>query len=297
MTNKSNYDSSGVLKHVHSQDTASLRVVDVNNVVGDVYTRVEVDNENDVSTATFWYDKNFSEFTIRVSGDIDGQLAGKYFTIDIAPNSRSKVGVYFTIDGQGIKPDLEDYTFYEIPLNENDLPSMVSFAVRYVLNTIEGLSASSDGDLVRLTNTEEGISSVDKGNTLFNFETVNLGKEFLLKEVNFPKVEGMKYIYNSFDKKIMLTNDGFNLKASGKEITSTETDNFTGLDIVVKDVDLEYNQFAPPKEADFVDIDKTLEKVDTIYYKKGGIQGEVIKIVRLTYVNSSKQAVTRMEIL
>lgn len=290
-------DYSGVLKDVHSPDSKSLRVVDVGTIVEAPFTRAEVDNLNNVTQVSFWRDEAYTIFTLKVSADINGQLSGKYIKLDTASESRQKIVLYYTVDGIGDDPSIEGYTSYEVPLNSNDSSTMVAFATKYILSTIQGLDVTYNNNLVLIKNTNKGIATLHKGNTLFQVIIENEGREVFLKSASLPKIENLKYVYNAISKKFYLTPEGYNITASGEQITATKTDNYTGLDIVVKDIDLEYNQFSPPKESDFVDIDKTLELVDTVYYKKGGISGEVLKIVRITYTSSAKQEITRLEIL
>jgi len=290
-------DYSGVLKDVHSPDSKSLRIVDVSTIVEAPFTRAEVDNLNNVTQVSFWRDEAYTIFTLKVSADINGQLSGKYIKLDTASESRQKVVLYYTVDGVGDDPNVGGYTSYEVPLNSNDTSTMVAFATKYVLSTIHGLDVSYNKNTILIKNTSRGISTLDKGNTLFQVIIENEGQEVFLKSTSLPKIENLKYVYNAISKEFYLTPEGYNITASGEELTATKTENYTGLDIVVKDIDLEYNQFSPPKEADFVDIDKTLELIDTIYYKKGGILGEVLKIVRVTYTSVSKQEITRLEIL
>lgn len=290
-------DYSGVLKDVHSPDLKSLRIVDVSTIVEAPFTRAEVDNLNNVTQVSFWRDEAYTIFTLKVYADINGQLSGKYIKLDTASESRQKVVLYYTVDGVGDDPNVEGYTSYEVPLNSNDTSTMVAFVTKYVLSTIHGLDVSYNKNTILIKNTSRGISTLDKGNTLFQVIIENEGQEVFLKSTSLPKIENLKYVYNAISKEFYLTPEGYNITASGEELTATKTENYTGLDIVVKDIDLEYNQFSPPKEADFVDIDKTLELIDTIYYKKGGILGEVLKIVRVTYTSVSKQEITRLEIL
>lgn len=290
-------DYSGVLKDVHSPDSKSLRIVDVSTIVEAPFTRAEVDNLNNVTQVSFWRDEDYTIFTLKVSADINGQLSGKYIKLDTASESRQKVVLYYTIDGIGDDPNIEGYTSYEVPLNSNDSSEMVAFATKYILSTIQGLDVTYNKNLVLIKNTNKGIATLYKENTLFQVIIENEGREIFLKSTSLPKIENLKYVYNAISKEFYLTPEGYNITASGEELTATKTENYTGLDIVVKDIDLEYNQFSPPKESDFVDIDKTLELVDTVYYKKGGISGEVLKIVRITYTNSAKQEITRLEIL
>lgn len=290
-------DYSGVLKDVHSPDSKSLRIVDVSTIVEAPFTRAKVDNLNNVTHVSFWRDEAYTIFTLKVSADINGQLSGKYIKLDTASESRQKVVLYYTVDGVGDDPNIEGYTSYEVPLNSNDTSTIVAFATKYVLSTINDLNVSYNKNTILIKNTSRGISTLDKGNTLFQVTIENEGREVFLKSTSLPKIENLKYVYNTISKEFYLTPEGYNITASGEQLTATKTKDYTGLDIVVKDIDLEYNQFSPPKESDFVDIDKTLKLVDTVYYKKGGISGEVLKIVRITYTSNSKQEITRLEIL
>lgn len=55
--------------------------------------------------------------------------------------------------------------------------------------------------------------------------------------------------------------------------------------------------FSSPKGADTIYVDKSLSIVDVVYYKQNGLNGTILKTIRITYTSIAKQDIESVEIL
>lgn len=58
-----------------------------------------------------------------------------------------------------------------------------------------------------------------------------------------------------------------------------------------------FNPFAPPKDCDSISVDDTELDIDVVYYRKNGLNGIILKTVRITYKDATKKDIKFLELL
>ena len=201
----SQLDPGGVLRNSHEIQAEALRTLDVSNLVEGYFTRADVtyNGQGSATSAIFYYDKTYHKETIFVTEDIAGSLNSKYFLIN-GPISKNLYYVWYNVDSSGVDPLISGREAIEVPISSNDSKSIVALATTLAM----GLNSNFSIDFtITNTNTEViiqskilGQASVTNNNTPFVFQVDSQGETFVVKEIELPYENGVKYIYNEFEK-------------------------------------------------------------------------------------------------
>jgi hypothetical protein len=69
------------------------------------------------------------------------------------------------------------------------------------------------------------------------------------------------------------------------------------LDTVNETIGTMFNPFAPPKDCDSISVDDTELDIDIVYYRKNGLNGILLKTVKITYKDATKKDIKFLELL
>ena len=199
---QSNLDAEGALRNSHSQEADALRVIDIDNVVGQYWSHVELtyDANDSVTDAVFYYDKTKGIYRLTAVADVAGSLNNKYFLLDTAQGEKLYY-VWYNVGGTGTDPMIAGREGIAIPINFNDPAPIVSLATSLVLDAKpELVSANEMNGMFKLENALFGEASIADGNTGFNFEIISEGVSEVVREYTFPPQDDIKYVYNPYEK-------------------------------------------------------------------------------------------------
>ena len=199
---QSNLDAEGALRNSHSQEADALRVIDIDNVVGQYWSHVELTYaaNDSVTDAVFYYDKTKGIYRLTAVADVAGSLNNKYFLLDTAQGEKLYY-VWYNVGGTGTDPMIAGREGIAIPINFNDPAPIVSLATSLVLDAKpELVSANEMNGMFKLENALFGEASIADGNTGFNFEIISEGVSEVVREYTFPPQDDIKYVYNPYEK-------------------------------------------------------------------------------------------------
>lgn len=197
-------DPGGVLKNSHSESGNALRVIDVDNIVGSYYNRVELttDANDSVTNSKFYLDTEQQITQITTSGDSSGSLSGKYFLLNSA-NNESEFYVWYDVDNSSIDPAVSGRTGIRIPISTNDLSFATALGTAIVINTnhSDDFFAKAFNNTVIIENKELGETDQTLDfNTGFTFVQKQAGETELLKDYDIPQQNDVRYVYNHAEK-------------------------------------------------------------------------------------------------
>lgn len=69
------------------------------------------------------------------------------------------------------------------------------------------------------------------------------------------------------------------------------------LETVNETIGTMFNPFAPPKDCDSISVDDTELDIDIVYYRKNGLNGILLKTVKITYKDATKKDIKFLELL
>jgi hypothetical protein len=69
------------------------------------------------------------------------------------------------------------------------------------------------------------------------------------------------------------------------------------LETVNQTIGTMFNPFAPPKDCDSISVDDTELDIDIVYYRKNGLNGILLKTVKITYKDATKKDIKFLELL
>lgn len=199
---QSNLDAGGALRNSHSQEADALRVIDIDNVVGQYWSHVELtyDANDSITDAIFYYDSSKGIYRITTVADVAGNLNNKHFLLDTAQGEKLYY-VWYNVGGTGTDPNIAGREGIMIPINFNDPAPIVSLATSLVLDGKPELVAANEMDgMFKLENALFGQASIADVDTGFNFDTVSDGLSEVVREYSFPPQDDIKYVYNPYEK-------------------------------------------------------------------------------------------------
>lgn len=201
----SQLDFGGAIKNSHQMQADALRVIDVDNIVNDFFTRADViyNSSNSATAADFWFDQGFhiTEMCITTNAAF---LNNRYILVDDAIDENNYY-IWYNYDGTGTDPMISGRTAIEVPLAIGDTTAVVTMATRLLFNasaaseyiTLEQIGTNK----LKFTNKKEGFSSgVRDGTTVFNYEILNKGESILIDSIELPFDNNVRYVYNEFEK-------------------------------------------------------------------------------------------------
>jgi hypothetical protein len=148
-------------------------------------------------------DKSEQLEKISVLGDSSSSLNNKYFLIN-GPRNLNNYYVWYNVDSSGVDPNIANRQGIQVPISEGDSSAIVALATRLAMNlnsdfASEFVTKNLD-DVVELTAKITGSCVFTDFNTGFSFLEVYTGITELVKEIELPYEDGLRYIYNSYKK-------------------------------------------------------------------------------------------------
>lgn len=203
----SQLDPGGVLKNSHSMRADALRVINANTLVGEFFTRADITYNGNGSaiSADFYYDRQRAEYTLTFVNDVNSSLAGKYLLLDTVKNNPDFY-VYFKVDGVGTDPAIAGKTGIAVNISENDVAQTIAFAFKLALAAYSQFSFSVDeaanvGKLVYVDFGQVVVTDIDTGIQVLQ---LNKGESILVKSIELPYENGVKYVYNEYEKTFVI---------------------------------------------------------------------------------------------
>lgn len=130
------FDRGQVEKAVFSELMSAYRTTSTTPVIADAYTHfIQVLNNDGLPTQVDYYQAiHPAKDKINFSGDVGGNKAGTYFTLQEFLTKRTQV-FYYVVDGNGSAPGIGDVET-PIEISINDPASVVAYATKLVLDTV-----------------------------------------------------------------------------------------------------------------------------------------------------------------
>lgn len=209
----SQLDPGGVLKNSHEIQAEALRTIDVDNLVNAFFTRADVtyNGSGSATAASFYYDKNNQIEVITFFSDISGSLNNKYWTLDGPNGAKNKYYIWYNVDNTGTDPAIVGREGIEIPISTNDDADIVSLATRLALNL--NTNIQTEFTVKNINNTLRLVAKLNGQvifldiNSGFTFFAESIGITELVKTIELPYENGIKYVYNTYEKTFTIFQD------------------------------------------------------------------------------------------
>jgi len=202
----SQLDLGGVLKNSHDIRAEALRVIKANTLVGEFFTRADVtyNGSGSAISADFYYDRQRADYKLAFPNDIGGSLVGKYFLLDSI--SGNGYYVWFRVSGSGTDPLIAGRTGIVIDIDTNDSDVIIAYAFKMTLDSYPefNFSLGLSANFGILTYEEFGAVDSKDINSGVVFETINEGETVLVGSIELPYENGVKYIYNEYEKSFVI---------------------------------------------------------------------------------------------
>lgn len=199
----SQLDAGQVLRNIHDERAEGIRTLSAKDLVSDYFDRVNLtyNEEGSITSAEFLYDSSKGVYFIEAKGDSNKSLAGDYLEIN-TPKEGNDYYIYFTVDGFGSDPSLNNKTGVEVPISENDSSFTVAYAIYLVLKDKKEftIQKESGSDIIKIEMNEPGEAIVQDFDTLFKITIQNEGTTDIIAVVDFPYFNETKYEYNEYTK-------------------------------------------------------------------------------------------------
>lgn len=209
-------DPQTTLKVEHEDFASAKRVINVDNIVGSFWNRVEstFDDRGSIDNIQFYLDQNYQITTVAISADVSGSLNNKYFLINSALDE-TEYYVWYNVDNGGTDPAISGKTGIEVDISANDGASAVLISTKYFIELTAGLSnfsLESVDNLLTITNSTLGESTnASDVSTGFTVSTSVDGKSTLLLDRDLEAPSGYEYAYNEITKEILLVPSVFSI--------------------------------------------------------------------------------------
>lgn len=217
-------DASLADKIQHEDLANAKRVIDVDNVVEQYWSRAEVtyDGNNSATNAKFYVD-DLQEITkIQFVSDVTGSLNNKYFLLNSGLD-KTEYYVWYNAGGTGTDPNITGKTGIEIPINFNEQDTVIALATKLIIQTLAAsdFEVKSFSNCIEVNNKQYGetTDAVDV-NTGFNINVTRQGKSTLIKDFDIPQQTGIRYVYNEVEKEFQAYNTDINVQL-GKATSPT----------------------------------------------------------------------------
>lgn len=132
----SHYDSSLVIKEVHDLEGQNLRVVNSRTVADRYYTHFRATYDGSDPTEVIYYKGTSPHLSeIACVADVDGSLAGKYFSIYSAPDQK-RYYVWYSVAGAGTDPAIANAIGIKIDIQPNDSTGIIALATHLTIKAL-----------------------------------------------------------------------------------------------------------------------------------------------------------------
>jgi hypothetical protein len=259
-------DPGGVLKSAHNDNVQSLKVYNSISEVPPTFGRVElVHNKAGSCTQATFYEGQLHNI-LQITCTSAEALNNNYFTIYSANDARNYT-VWFNVDNNGSAPTIDDTLLLEVALSSSDIASIVAFAIKYVLQNIQDFKVDRNLEKLTITNVDRGSCGAhSESGTGFTFITQQLGTDVVIKQLNLPYENGVKYNFNSSEKKFTTTGP-----ARGEGLK-------------------------PPSGADAFSVAYPLDTREVYSYFSGGLSGTLLATITINYTDNTKSYISNFEI-
>lgn len=254
----SQYDPGLVLRDVHELKNNSLRVTSANTSVPVQYSRVELiyNVNNSVTNARFFEGTLAEKRNILFNPDIAGSLNNTYFSL-YSENDESLYHIWYNVDGLGTDPSPVGSVGIEVEIQSNDPAQIVKLATEIALRNKEDFRIYELSPIsICIENSRKGIATdTSDFGTGFEFLTVQQGQEELLKSIDIPYENNIRYIYNEQEKK-------FEVEVVGGVTVDVDIDADNGDNIAISRHE-EYRNIVD--EEDYLDTDLSINNYTQIW--------------------------------
>lgn len=202
---------------IQHEDLANAkRVIDVDNIVEQYWSRAEVtyDGNNSATNAKFYVDDLQEISKVQFVSDVAGSLNNKYFLLNSGLD-KNQYYVWYNVGGTGTDPNVTGRTGIEVPINFNEQDAVIALATKLIIQTV----APSDFDFklfsnnLELTNKQYGeTTNASDFNTGFNVTVEREGVSTLIKDFDIPQQTGIRYVYNEVEKEFQAYNTDINVQ-------------------------------------------------------------------------------------
>lgn len=217
-------DASLADKIQHEDLANAKRVIDVDNVVEQYWSRAEVtyDGNNSATNAKFYVD-DLQEITkVKFVSDVAGSLNNKYFLLNSGLD-KNQYYVWYNVGGTGTDPNVTNRTGIEIPINFNEQDTVIALATKLIIQTLAAndFDIKSFSNCIEVNNKQYGetTDAVDF-NTGFEINVTRQGESTLIKDFDIPQQTGIRYVYNEVEKEFQAYNTDINVQL-GKATSPT----------------------------------------------------------------------------
>ena len=193
-------DSAQTLRGSFSELQSALRSYGTNAILKDAYT--DIVQVTDVfgrpTSVEYWQATSTSKDKLQLNGDVAGSKAGTYFSLQEYRTKKVHT-FYYVVSGSGTAPGIGDI---ETPINiaTNDVASVVTYATKVVLDTIEEfvvVQKSLLSNYLEIEYLQFGDTDlIDVGTTGFMSSRLVSGESFKVGEVELDYDNDGNPIYN-----------------------------------------------------------------------------------------------------
>lgn len=187
----SQYDGQQVLKDAHSLPGHYIRTKESLTLVRsyfDAFT-VSYNSNGQPEEVRYFAGTKAHLTTIGVIGDTNFSLAGSYIIIS-SGRKEARYAPYFTVDGNGTAPNITGVINIEVPIQENDGPQVVAFALEQAIKSINNaFTVKRENAVLEITTSKLGITN----------NTIDGGTSFLITNEagDREEVEKVKFTYSA----------------------------------------------------------------------------------------------------
>ena len=226
----------------HEDQANAKRVINIDNVVGEYYSRAEVTYNSDGSATNskFYQDTDQEISKIEFVSDVSGNLNNKYFLINSGLDETGYY-VWYNVGNLGTDPEFNGKTGIEVAINTDEPASVVALATKLMVNAIASSDfISSSYSNVAIFETIQYGDTTDTAdfNAGFTFETTKQGVSVLVLDYDIPQQDGIRYIYNELEKEFVpiSTEISITSKVEISEHTTAHTEMMCMFNAILKEL-------------------------------------------------------------
>jgi len=239
----SQLDPGSVLKSAHDFDSDSFKMINGITSVPSDYSEVALtyNAAGSVTNAKFWKSIKSEISEILTKNDVAASLNNRYFPLYSTDNN-ALYHVWYNVSGGGVDPSPINSTGIEIKIETNDNASIIALATALIINTFKDFSAKANNNKVRIENIELGeTTSITDFDTGFTFSTVQNGTKDLIKSIDIPFSDDVRYVYNQEERKFEVE---AGIDSSGNKkvflVASTTSPTITNLSVPTANTEVDH---------------------------------------------------------
>lgn len=130
----SSYNGDGALKQSHDENAKAIRTTDSGLPFGASRFDAVVDAQGNYTSITYYADMLAEETKVVFNADSSSSLNSTYFII-YAGRDKTKYYVWYSVNGNGVNPNIPDSTGIKVDLVENDPAAVVALATKNAFTT------------------------------------------------------------------------------------------------------------------------------------------------------------------